>query len=939
MADGRRSARLRGVRVHNLKGIDLDLPLDRLVVLAGVSGSGKSSLAFDTLYAEGQRRYIETFSASTRQFLQALDKPDADRIEGLPPAIAVAQRVARRSGRTTVGTMTEVHDYLALLYARLGRVVCHHCGLEVRPAGAEDVARAVDAFPDGSRYQVAFPLEVRPETDRDALADALRADGFARIRADGQTSTLEDGPVPMPAEGAVEVIVDRLVRGREDPSRRLDSIETAFQKGLGRCRIVGEAETLTFYNGWRCARCGADYLAPEPRLFLYGSAVGACPACEGFGRVIDLDLARIVPDPSKSLEAGAIAPWTTPAYRGHLDQLIGLAPALGLPVDVPFRDLSPAHVERVVEGDPGRGFVGLRGFFRLLESKAYKMHVRVFLSRWRGYHPCPDCGGTRLRPEALAIRLGGLDIAALSALTIGAARGFLADFAAAEGAGPIARRALGPVLARLEYLGRIGLDYLELDRLARTLSGGEARRVALTTALGSGLVNTLYVLDEPSIGLHPRDVGRLVTILRDLRDAGNAVVVVEHEEAILRAADLLVDIGPGAGDAGGRVLYVGPPAGVAEVAESATGAFLAGRLKIPAPERRRPPAHGAIVLRGAAGHNLKHIDVEFPRGLLCVVTGVSGSGKSTLVEETLYPALLARVKGEHRPAAPYRELAGAEGLDDVALIDQGPIGRSSRSNPVTYLKAFDEIRRTFAETHEAKLRHYGPSRFSFNVPGGRCDACEGHGYQTIDMQFLADVLIRCPECRGRRYRPEVLEVTYRGKSIAEVLDLTVREAFSFFRHRPKAQAKLRPLLDVGLDYLRLGQPASTLSGGEAQRLKLAGFLATSPAAATRQASGPKTVFLLDEPTTGLHPADTAKLLDCLHALADLGHSLIVVEHSPEVMRAADWIIDLGPEAGAEGGRIVAQGTPEEVARSGTHTGRVLAAAPGGSGGRAEESPI
>jgi excinuclease ABC subunit A len=976
MADETRYARLRGVRVHNLKGIDLDLPLDRLVVLTGVSGSGKSSLAFDTLFAEGQRRYIETFSAYTRQFLQTLDKPDADRIDGLPPAIAVAQRVARRSGRTTVGTMTEVHDYLALLYARLGRIVCRNCGLDVRPADAEDVAKAIDALPEGTRYQVAFPLEVRPETDRTALADVLRGDGFVRVRADGQAIALEDGPVPMPADGAVEVIVDRLVRGREDPSRRLDSIETAFQKGLGRCRIVGEAETLTFYNGWRCARCGADYLAPEPRLFLYGSAVGACPTCEGFGRVIDLDLTRVVPDPAKSLADGAIAPWTTPAYRGSLDELLRLAPALGLPTDVPFASLGPAQVRRIVEGDPGRGFLGLRGFFRLLESKTYKVHVRVFLSRWRGYHPCPDCGGKRLRPEALAVRLvprtgeessvpvgcvqrtdsgeaegvgalhapyndqagigpavrAGLDIAALSSLTIREARAFLANFAADEGGGPIVRRALDPVLTRLEYLERIGLDYLELDRLARTLSGGEARRVSLTTALGSGLVNTLYVLDEPSIGLHPRDVGRLIAILRALRDAGNSVVVVEHEAEIMRAADLLIDIGPGAGEAGGRVLYVGPPAGVAGVAASATGAFLSGRLTIPAPERRRPPGRGSIVLRGAAGHNLQSIDVEFPLGLLCVVTGVSGSGKSTLVEETLYPALLRRIKNEHLPGAPYRELAGAEGLDDVVLIDQAPIGRSSRSNPVTYLKAFDEIRKTFAETHEAKLRHYGPSKFSFNVPGGRCDACEGTGDQTIDMQFLADVRIRCPECRGRRYRPEVLEVTYRGKNIAEVLDLTVRESFSFFRHRPKAQTKLRPLLDVGLDYLRLGQPASTLSGGEAQRLKLAGFLATSPAAATRQASSPKTLFLLDEPTTGLHPADTAKLLDALHALADLGHSLIVVEHSPEVMRAADWIIDLGPEAGAAGGRIVAQGTPEEVARSGTHTGRALAEVFGSSEG-------
>jgi excinuclease ABC subunit A len=925
MTAAERHAHLRGVRVHNLKGIDLDLPLNRLVVLTGVSGSGKSSLAFDTLYAEGQRRYIETFSPYTRQFLETLDKPDADRIDGLPPAIAVSQRVAKRSSRSTVGTVTEVHDYLALLYARLGRVVCRACGAEVRPASSDSVARAIDALPAKARYLIAFPMEVRPGSDREALAALLREDGFVRVRVDGQVVSLEQGPIPEPSDGTVEVVVDRLVRGSEDPARRLDSIETAFEKGLGRCRIVSDSGTLTFFNGWRCPACGADYLAPEPRLFRFNSPAGACPSCEGFGRVIDLDLARIVPDPSKTLKGGAIAPWTTPAYRGVLDDLLELAPALGLPTDIPFKHLAPEQVRVVVEGDRGRGFPGLRGFFRGLESRSYKMHVRVFLSRWRGYRPCPDCGGARLRPEALAVKVGGLDIAALSALTIREARDFLRELGPDVAQAPVSRPALDPALTRLDYLDRIGLGYLTLDRPARTLSGGEARRVSLTSALGSGLVNTLYVLDEPSIGLHPADVDRLIEGVKRLRDSGNSVVVVEHEEAVMRAADVLVDIGPGAGEAGGRLLYMGPPAGVAEVAESATGAFLSGRKRVVSPARRRPPDRGRITLRGASGNNLKGIDVEFPLGLLCAVTGVSGSGKSTLVEETLYPALLRRVKDEHLPAAPYREISGARDLDDVVLIDQSPIGRSARSNPVTYLKAFDEVRKTFAETHEAKLRNYGPSKFSFNVEGGRCEACEGNGYRTIDMQFLSDVLVRCPECRGTRYRPEVLEVTYRGKTIAEVLDLTAREAFGFFRHRPKVQARLRPLIDVGLDYLRLGQPASTLSGGEAQRLKLASFLATSPTSAMRQAERPKTLFLLDEPTTGLHPADTLKLIDCLNSLVDLGHSLIVVEHSPEIMLCADWLLDLGPDAGEAGGRVVAQGPPEEVARSGTHTGRVLAA--------------
>ncbi len=598
---------------------------------------------------------------------------------------------------------------------------------------------------------------------------------------------------------------------------------------------------------------------------------------------------------------------------------------LGIPTDVPFRRLTAKQVATIVEGSPAHGFAGLRAFFRGLEKKSYKMHVRVFLSRWRSYKPCPDCRGARLRPEALAVKVGGLDIAALSALKIRAAREVLDGLGRTAAKNPIARRLLEQVSGRLAYLARIGLDYLTLDRPARTLSGGEGRRVALTTALGSGLVNTLYVLDEPSVGLHPSDVDRLIAIVRDLRDAGNTVVVVEHDLAVMRAADLLVDIGPGAGEGGGYLLYAGPPEGVAEVSGSVTGEFLSGRRRVavPALERRRPVKGGHLKLTGARGNNLKNIDVAFPLGVLCVVTGVSGAGKSTLVEDTLHPALQRRLGNAALPAAPYTELVGTGEIDEVVLVDQAPIGRSARSNPVTYLKAFDEIRKTFAATHEARLRNYGAGQFSFNVEGGRCNACEGNGFLTIDMQFLADVMMRCPECRGTRYRPETLEITYRGRNIAEVLDLTARQAFVFFRHRPKVQAKLRPLLDVGLDYLRLGQPASTLSGGEAQRLKLASHLATSPAAMTRSAGRSRTLFVLDEPTTGLHPADTLKLLDALNSLLDLGHSLIVIDHSPEIMACADWIIDLGPGAGDEGGQIVGQGTPEEVARLDTPTGRVL----------------
>jgi excinuclease ABC subunit A len=916
-----RTIELRGVRVHNLKSIDLDLPHHRLIVISGVSGSGKSSLAFDTLFAEGQRRYIETFSPYIRQFLETLDKPESDRIEGIPPAIAVAQRQVRRSARATVGSVTEIHDALAILYARVGRIFCPDCKTEVRPADPPAVVRAIEGLAAGTRYQVAFPIDLTGQSNAAALAEALREDGFLRIVAEGQALLL-DSDAPLPGASSWDVVVDRLVRGSEAPQRRLDSIETAFQKGLGRCRILTETEALTFYRGWRCGSCGRDFPTPDPRRFRPNNPLGACDRCEGFGRVIDIDLDRIVPDPSKTLEHGAIVPWTTPAYREWNEAMLAWAKTEGIPIDRPFRLLTDAQQTRLRTGSGS--FQGLEGFFHWLERKAYKMHVRVFLSRWRTYQPCPACEGARLRPESLAVQVHGKTIAEVSAMSVRDARDTLVAVSALADGGPVAQRLLASVLAKLGYLDQIGLGYLSLERPARTLSAGEARRVALTTALGSGLVNTLYVLDEPSLGLHPRDLDRLIGAMHRLRDEGNTLVVVDHEEAVMRSADVLVDIGPGAGEAGGRVLYVGPPAGVESATGSVTAEYLTGHIRVPIPHHRRTPSSAALRLLGARGHNLQNLDVAFPLGVFCVVTGVSGAGKSTLVEETLYPALLRRLKGEFTPALPYRELRGVNAVDDVTLIDQSPIGRTPRSNPITYLKAFDEIRRTFSGTHEAKLRNYGPSQFSFNVEGGRCNACEGNGYQMVDMQFLSDVLVRCPECRGRRFRVETLEVTYRGKNIAEVLELTAREAFGFFRNRPKVQARLRPLIDVGLDYLRLGQPANTLSGGEAQRLKLAAHLAESPLGTPTTGRGSKLLFVMDEPTTGLHPFDVSRLLECLHALADRGHSLIVVEHSPEVMAAADWLIELGPEAGDGGGRLVAQGTPEDVARLDTATGRVLA---------------
>jgi excinuclease ABC subunit A len=923
--DPPRTIRLRGLRTHNLKGLDLDLPLHRLIAVTGVSGSGKSSLAFDTIYAEGQRRYVETFSPYARQFLEKLDRPDADRIDGIPPAVAVGQSHGRHSGRSTVGTVTEVHDALALLFARAGEVICRHCGWRVVPATPSSVSAAIDGLPPETRYEIAFPLDLRPESDREALLRSLRAGGFTRITTGGQTVRLDEPGVVLPATGSVDVVVDRLVRGRDAPERRIDSIESAFARGLGRCRILTGDEAWSFVRGWRCGRCGTEHLEPQPNLFRFNRALGACPECEGFGRITELDLARIVPDVSKTIRKGAIAPWTTPAYHHHLEELLADATALGIPVDVPFSRLEAEQVRRVMEGVPGARFPGIEGFIRALERKTYKLHVRVFLSRWRRYRTCPACQGTRLRPEALDVRIAGRNIAELSALSIRESRTTLAGLANLR-AHPVAAGLLAQAEDRLRYLADIGLEYLTLDRSARSLSAGELQRVVLTKALGSGLVNTLYVLDEPSVGLHPQEVGRLSAVLQELRDRGNTIVVVEHDLDLIRASDHAVDLGPGAGEAGGRLLYDGPTSGFSSAPGSSTADYLSGRRRPLRPRSRRAGTGRSIELIGARGNNLKTINVSFPTGVLCAVTGVSGAGKSTLIEETLYPALRQAIAGDTTSGCPYTELRGADALESVEFLDQSPLARSGRSNPVTYLKAFDEIRRTFAATHDAKLRNYDAGTFSFNVEGGRCNTCRGDGFLTIDMHFLPNVLVRCPECRGTRYRPETLQIAYRGRNIAEVLDMTAREAFAFFRNRPRIQARLRPLLELGLDYLRLGQPSATLSGGEAQRLKLAGFLARSMAALRRAGRPSHTLFLFDEPTAGLHPVDILKLLEALGSLVERGNSVIVVSHSLDVMLAADWIIELGPGSGDDGGRVVAQGTPEQVAEGNTATGEILAQA-------------
>ncbi len=953
-----RSICLRGVEVHNLKQVDLDLPHRSWITICGVSGSGKTSLALDTLYAEGQRRYIESISAYTRQFLEQLEKPPAESIEGIPPAIAVTHSNRSRSSRATVGTTTETVDYLRLLISKIGTVVCDQCGRDVRRDSPQTAIEELANLPAHTRLMVAFPVTV---ADGEDLSDHLanfQQQGYVRAivgeRVEQLDSQLADQRSVHPKSGSGEnnersicIVVDRLKVGQSSETRLRDTFETACESGGGSWLVLAEQtaaepgernvrhttlhtidgrewQQFAFSQQLRCDHCQCDYPDPEPRLLSFSSPLGACGHCEGFGNIIDIDMDLVVPDAEKSLRQGAIAPWTTPAYSHELDDLLALAADFDLPVDVPYHELTDAQRSLIYEGVVQRDFGGLRGFFAWLERRKYKMHLRVFLSRWRTARPCPDCLGQRLRSEALAVRLAGKNIADICNMKIECAIRFFADLTLTPWQQEVGRTMLDQVQSRLGYLAEVGLDYLTLDRPMRTLSGGEAQRVALTTTLGSNLSGMLYVLDEPSVGLHPNDIQQLTGAVARLHRRGNTVVVVEHEPLMIRAAQQVVEMGPGAGEHGGRVVFQGTPDLLEQTEGSLTGDWLAGRRGNGSPTKRRSADHGSIRLTGARGNNLKNITVQFPLGLLCLVTGVSGSGKSTLVEQTLYPALAHRLRKDAAKPLDHDDVFGDGQLDDVVMIDQSPIGRSPRSNPVTYIKAFDAIRAVMADTPEARLHNFTASHFTFNVDGGRCEACRGDGYNMVDMQFLADVYMKCDQCNGRRYRREILEVCYRGRNIAEVLDMTVREAFTFFRGYPKVQIKLKRLIDVGLDYLRLGQRANTLSGGESQRLKLASHLS-----ATRRG---RSLFVLDEPTTGLHFADILQLFDCFDALLDAGHSLLVIEHNLQVMKAADYIIDLGPGAADAGGQVVAEGTPEQVASNpnsatGRHLAEALAKAP------------
>jgi len=967
---------VRGARTHNLKNIDLTLPVGQLIIVTGVSGSGKSSLAFDTIYAEGQRRYVESLSAYARQFLERMEKPDVDRIDGIAPAIAIRQKNSVRNPRSTVGTTTEIHDYMRLLFARVGRTFCRSCSREVVRETAEVVARQLGELPAGTRLLLGFDLpvvettaatearevdelaEIAEETEstdaRDpagrapeatsaagppaaavtATIESLRKKGFARLLVDGRAAAFDDvNPAALADRSVLRVVVDRVqldgpgAHADNGQRQRLtDSIETAYLEGGAAAWAVevsleaaqgAHSVTHRFSERFECRNCGITYEDPQPRLFSFNNPFGACPTCHGFGNIIELDMDLVVPDATKSIAQGAIEPWSKPHYRAQLANLKRAAKKAKVRLDVPWSDLSEEERRFVVDGSPtSSDYDGIRGFFRWLERKKYKVHVRVFLSRYRGYLTCPDCGGARLRREARDVQVAGRTIDKVSALTVREAQSFFAELKLTPKEETIAEKVLKEIRRRLSFLSDVGLDYLTLDRLSSTLSGGEAQRINLATSLGSALVGTLYVLDEPSIGLHSRDNLRLIAILRQLRDQGNTVLVVEHDADMIRVGDHIVDLGLGAGEQGGRVVHSGALDALLHEPRSLTAKYLRQELAIPVPTSRRRGTGQKVRLLGATEHNLKNVDIAIPLNLLTCVTGVSGSGKSTIVHDVLYAAI-KRAKGAwDKRVGTFKKLEGAEFITDVVLVDQAPIGRTPRSNPVTYLKAFDPIRELFAATKDARSRGLTASHFSFNVPGGRCEACQGEGEVRVEMQFLADVFVPCDQCDGKRFKPQVLEVRYRGRSIHQVLDLTVREALTFFSSSPKVLRRLQVLDEIGLGYLRLGQPATTLSGGEAQRIKIAAHLSSH--------TGERLLYILDEPTTGLHFDDIAKLLTAFRKLLEAGHTLLVIEHNLDVIKTADYIIDLGPEGGEDGGSVVATGTPEQVAQvDGSYTGRYL----------------
>ncbi|UCG75586.1 MAG: excinuclease ABC subunit UvrA [Gemmatimonadota bacterium] len=928
--------RVRGARQHNLKGIDVEIPRGSLTLITGPSGSGKSSLAFDTIYAEGQRRYVESLSTYAKQFLERMEKPAVDWIEGVSPSVAIDQRNSVQSSRSTVGTISEAYDFMRLLWARVGRTVCPGCQTEVQPDTVASAADRILALGAGRRVYVAFPFRFSDRVSAELAVANLLAQGYLRVIVDGRETYLPDlGPEGQPAdrllgeERELLVLVDRLRVDAGERERLTDSLAAAFAEGEGHALALvlertseGDAlqieRRLSFSEAYRCPDCGRDFPVPGPLLFSFNNPAGACPECNGFGATLEYDPGLIVPDPGRSLQDGAIDPWTKPRYRRERAELEAYARRQGIDAERPWRDLPDGLRNDLLHGN--REFQGVLPFLRSRERKRYKPYIRVFLRQYQLPRACGSCGGTRLRPEALNVRLGGLHIAEAAGLGVAALHRWLSALRLSPFELGIGRTVLRELDDRLRFMNEVGLGYLTLERQARTLSGGEMQRLRLASALASHLVDTLYVLDEPTIGLHPRDVERFLGVAGRLRDLGNTVLVVEHDPAVLSAADRILELGPGSGEGGGELVFEGSWASLL-----ASGTLTGRALRAPfsPPAKRRSP-RGALSLRGGRLHNLRGIDVDLPLGVLTVVTGVSGSGKSTLVHDLLYRALERELRrtssaklhlGER--IGSYDSLEGTSALDDVVLVDQAPIGRTPRSNPVTYIKAFDEIRRLLADQPLARRRGYGPRDFSFNTPGGRCEACKGAGQELVEMVFLADVALECEVCRGSRYRAEILEVPYRGLNIRQILELTVDQAIRFFLRQDKIGERLWQLQRVGLGYLRLGQPATTLSGGEAQRLKVARELAANRAVARR-------LYILDEPTVGLGVSEVGRLVDVLNELVEAGGSVLVVEHNLEVIARADWVIDLGPEAAEGGGRLVATGPPERIAAAeGSHTGRYL----------------
>jgi excinuclease ABC subunit A len=910
---------VKGARVHNLKNVDVEIPRNKLTVVTGVSGSGKSSLAFDTIYAEGQRRYVESLSSYARQFLERMDKPDVDFMQGISPAMAIQQKTTSSNPRSTVGTTTEIYDYVRLLFARIGKTISPKSGKEVQKDSTRTIMTELfNQYDEGVKFYVLFPIDLRDGRKmKDELA-VLKEKGLTRLLNVKDESIIDltrDDIKPSKIKPEKhKILIDRLVLKQDDDtrSRIADSLETAFREGSGRCTVkMRDGKEHPFSE--RFERDGMEFLEPSPQMFSFNNPFGACDSCEGFGKVSGIDEDLVIPDHEKTIRNNAIAPFDSPKFSQHLKDLIKVAARYQLPIDVPYKDLDK-NTRRVLWKGKDE-YIGIHNFFKEIKSQFYKVHMRVFYSRYRGYSRCPECEGYRVRKDALYVKINDLHIGEVTEMTIGHARGFFEDLEITDFEKEVAGQILYEIRKRLKYLDEVGLDYLTLNRLTNTLSGGESQRISLANSLGSSLIGSLYVLDEPTIGLHPRANDRLINILKSLRDIGNTVLVVEHDPEMMKAADNIIDIGPFAGSHGGEVVFSGSYDDLLE-AKTLTGKYLSGRTKIPIPEKRRKGNGKSITIKGATENNLKALDVEFPLGKLVCVTGVSGSGKSTLVHDTLYAHIQNQLGTWKDKIGRNRGIDGVRNIEGVEMVDQSPIGRSTRSNPATYTKAFDGIRDLFSNTRQAKIMGYTPGHFSFNVPGGRCESCQGEGVQKIEMQFMADIELVCEECGGTRFRKDILQVKYRGHNIHDVLEMSVSDAIEFFVDETTIINKLQPLEDVGLGYLQLGQSATTLSGGEAQRVKLAKFLSKT--------NTDETLYFFDEPTTGLHFEDISKLLTSFNELVNQGHSVIIIEHNLDVIKSADWLIDIGPEGGFGGGQIVGEGTPEDISKmEESHTGRFL----------------